>query len=253
LIEASQNFVPTLINNSKPNQDFSMTQNQKKISAQPWHAHATNEVLEHFKSDPRGLTQEEAAHRLEAYGRNRLKPAQRRGPFKRFLMQFHNVLIYVLLAAAAVTAMLGHLVDTGVILGVVLVNSVIGFIQEGKAERALDAIRKMLSPHAVVRREGQTHEIPAEEVVPGDIVLLVSGDKVPADLRLFEVRTLKVDEAVLTGESEPVEKHVNPVEEEAGIGDRLSMAYSGTLVTYGQAAGVVIAPVRQLKSAGSVR
>ncbi|MGG7056478.1 cation-transporting P-type ATPase [Nitrosomonas sp. ANs5] len=218
-----------------------MTENHKIISTQPWHAHATNEVLDHFESDPRGLTQEEAAHRLDTYGRNRLKPAQRRGPFKRFLVQFHNVLIYVLLAAAAVTAMLGHLVDTGVILGVVLVNSIIGFIQEGKAERALDAIRDMLSPHAVVRREGQTHEIPAEEVVPGDIVLLVSGDKVPADLRLFEVRTLKVDEAVLTGESEPVEKHVNPVEEEAGIGDRLSMAYSGTLVTYGQAAGVVIA------------
>ncbi|HUF22151.1 MAG TPA: cation-transporting P-type ATPase [Burkholderiales bacterium] len=218
-----------------------MTEKQITPRAEPWHARTGAEALEHFRTESRGLPQEEAARRLQEHGPNRLKPAQRRGPFKRFLLQFHNVLIYVLLAAAAVTAALGHLVDTGVILGVVLVNSIIGFIQEGKAERALDAIRNMLSPHAVVRRGGQTHEIPAAEVVPGDIVLLASGDKVPADLRLLEARTLKVDEAVLTGESEPVEKHLKPVGEDAGIGDRLSMVYSGTLVTYGQAAGIVVA------------
>ena len=210
-------------------------------SAEHWHAQTTQDTLENFQTNSSGLTQEEAERRLQEHGPNRLKPVQRRGPFKRFLLQFHNVLIYVLIAAAAVTAALCHFVDTGVILGVVLVNSIIGFIQEGKAERALDAIRNMLSPHAVVRRNGQDHEIQAEDVVPGDIVLLASGDKVPADLRLFEARTLKVDEAVLTGESEPVEKHINTVEKGAGIGDRLSMAYSGTLVTYGQAAGVVVA------------
>jgi magnesium-transporting ATPase (P-type) len=226
----------------KSNQEpLPMNDTRSSPRAEPWHARDAAEVLEHFRASSRGLTQDEAARRLQEHGPNRLKPPQRRGPVKRFLLQFHNVLIYVLLAAASVTALLGHWVDTGVILGVVLVNSIIGFIQEGKAERALDAIRDMLSPHAVVRRDGQTHEIAAEEVVPGDIVLLASGDKVPADLRLLEARTLKMDEAVLTGESEPVEKHLKPVEKDAAIGDRLSMAYSGTLVTYGQAAGIVVA------------
>jgi P-type E1-E2 ATPase len=136
---------------------------------------------------------------------------------------------------------LGHWVDTGVILGVVVINALIGFIQEGKAEKSLDAIRNMLSLHAVVLRDGRRSEIAAEDLVPGDIVLLASGDKVPADLRLIETRNLRIEEAALTGESEPVEKSPDAVAEDAPIGDRSGMAYSGTLVVFGQSRGVVVA------------
>ena len=183
----------------------------------------------------------EAARRLAAHGPNRLPPPKRRSALARFAAQFHNVLIYVLLAAVAVTAALGHYVDSGVILAVVLANTVIGFLQEGKAEAALEAIRNMLSLTAVVLRDGRRREIPAEELVPGDIVFLASGDKVPADLRLVEARSLRVEEAALTGESVAVEKDIAPVATDAPIGDRRSMVYSGTLVTYGQAKGLVVA------------
>jgi len=206
-----------------------------------WHAKPAAEALAHFETSPKGLSEREAQARLAQYGRNRLKPPARRGAFARFLLQFHNVLIYVLLGSAAITAALGHWVDTGVILGVVLINAAIGFIQEGKAEKALDAIRNMLSLHAMVLRDGRRRELAAEDLVPGDIVLLASGDKVPADVRLLEVRNLRVDEAALTGESVPVEKSVDAVAAAAPIGDRCSLAYSGTLVTYGQGTSVVVA------------
>jgi magnesium-transporting ATPase (P-type) len=207
----------------------------------PWHSLPADAALEHFRSSADGLSSAEAARRLDEHGPNRLATPSRRGPVVRFLLQFHNVLIYVLLAAATVTALLGHWVDTAVIFGVALINSVIGFVQEGKAERALEAIRRMLSLHAFVRRDGQRREIAAEELVPGDIVLLASGDKVPADLRLIEVRSLRLEEAVLTGESVPAEKHARPVGADAVVGDRACIAHSGTLVTYGQAAGIVVA------------
>jgi magnesium-transporting ATPase (P-type) len=208
---------------------------------QDWHALPAAAALEHFRSASKGLSEADASTRLAEFGPNRLRPQQRRGPLKRLLLQFHNVLIYVLIGSAGVTAALGHWVDTGVILGVVVINAIIGFIQEGKAEKALDAIRNMLSLHAIALRDGQRKEIPAEQLVPGDVVLLQSGDKVPADLRLFDVRSLRVEEAALTGESLPVEKSVDPVAESATIGDRTGMAFSGTLVTYGQATGVVVA------------
>ncbi len=188
-----------------------------------------------------GLAEAEAALRREQYGPNVLRPPGRRGPLLRFLLQFHNVLIYVLLGSSVVTALLGHWVDTGVIIGVVVINAVIGFIQEGKAERALDAIRNMLSLHAMVVRQGKRSTVPAEELVPGDVVVLTSGDKVPADLRLIELKTLRIDEAALTGESVPVEKSLAAVAAAAPIGDRSCMAYSGTLVTYGYGLGVVVA------------
>ncbi|MEN8261049.1 MAG: HAD-IC family P-type ATPase, partial [Pseudomonadota bacterium] len=188
-----------------------------------------------------GLGSNEVEQRLKRYGSNRLTPPVRRGPIRRFLVQFHNVLIYVLLAAAGVTASIEHWVDSGVISGVVLLNAMIGFIQEGKAERALDAIRNMLSQKAMVRRDNKTFLIPAEELVPGDLVILESGDKVPADLRLLQVKNLRADESMLTGESMPVDKRREPAAANAPIGDRHSLAYSGTLVTYGTALGVVVA------------
>ena len=147
----------------------------------------------------------------------------------------------MLLAAGVVTLLLAHYVDSAVIFGVVIVNAIIGFIQEGKAERALEAVSAMLASHAIVLRAGERHEIPAAELVPGDIVLIASGDKVPADLRLLKCRNLQIDESALTGESVPVDKDDAPVDDDAVIAERHGMAYSGTVVTYGQATGVVAA------------
>ncbi len=198
-------------------------------------------VMQRLDTDAKGLTPEEAAGRLAAFGPNRLTEHQGRGPLLRFLLQFHSVLIYILLAAAAVTAALAHWVDTGVIVAVVVVNAIIGFVQEGKAEHALAAIRNMLSLKAVVVRAGHQLSIDAEGLVPGDVVVIQSGDRVPADLRLFRVKNLRVEEASLTGESVPVEKQTGAVPAEATLGDRTCMAYSGTLVAFGQASGVVVA------------
>src|SRR5512146_978916 len=206
-----------------------------------WHSLPAQEALTALDTNAAGLSADMAQRRLEQFGPNRLPAARKDGPLIRFARQFDNLLIYVLLASALITALLAHWVDFSVIIGVVVINAIIGVIQEGKAERALDAIRNMLSLNATVLRAGQRREIPAEQLVAGDVVLLASGDKVPADLRLLEVRQLRIDEAALTGESEPVEKHVEAVDAQAVIGDRSCMAYSGTLVVYGQARGVVTA------------
>ncbi len=205
------------------------------------HTKNAEEVFKLFETTPNGLSKEEASSRLLKYGSNRLLEAKSRGLLMRFFSQFHNILIYVLIGASVVTAMLEHWVDAGVILGVVFINAVIGFIQEGKAENALQAIRQMLSPNAIVMRDGRQVTIKADLLVPGDIVLLQSGDKVPADLRLFRIKGLQVQEAVLTGESMAVEKSIDPVLQKSAIGDRLCMTYSGTLVTHGQGAGIVVA------------
>ena len=210
-------------------------------TSESWHTESVNKVFESLETTVNGLLKEEASKRLAKYGPNRLPEPKARGPLVRFFYQFHNVLIYVLIAASAITAMLGHWVDASVILCVVLINAVIGFVQEGKAENALRAIRQMLSPNAMVMRNGRQMKIQAEELVPGDIVFLQSGDKVPADLRLFRVKGLQVQESVLTGESVAVEKITDPVAQKTVIGDRRCVAYSGTLVTHGQGGGVVVA------------
>ena len=206
-----------------------------------WHSIPDDEVFTHLDCDKEGLSEDEVKHRFEVYGANRLPETSTHGPLYRFFYQFHNVLIYVLIISGIVVALLEHWVDAGVIMGVVVINAVIGFVQEGKAENALKAIRQMLSPKAVVLRNGQRNTLASDELMPGDIVLLQSGDKVPADLRLFHVKTLQIQEAVLTGESIAVEKQIEPVAPEAELGDRYCMAYSGTLVTYGQGRGVVVA------------
>ncbi len=177
---------------------------------------------------------------MDQYGRNSLPQPKRRGPWLRFALQFHNPLIYVLLGAGALTFALNDYVDAGVIAFVVLINALIGFIQEGKAENALEAVRAMLASRANVLRDGERHEIDAALLVLGDIVLLESGAKVPADLRLLRVKNLRVNEAALTGESVPTEKSVDAVAVDAPMGDRSSMAYSGTVVSFGQALGVVV-------------
>ena len=207
-----------------------------------WHAITTDEVLRRLGSNKQsGLDTDEASRRLERYGRNQLPEGRKRGPFMRLLMQLNNILIYVLLAAGFVKLMLGLWLDAAIILGVVVINALLGFIQEGKAEKTLDAIRHMLSAEARTLRGEEVRMVPAEGLVPGDIVLLESGDKIPADLRLVDVKNLRTEEAALTGESVPIDKATDPVSEKASIGDREGMAFSGTLVAAGRATGVVVA------------
>lgn len=223
-----------------------MADKQPQASALPesdfaWHSHSPQQAIELLRSTLAGLSRQEAQRRFEQYGANSLPPPQQKNAMLRFLQQFHNVLIYILIAAAVMTAFWAHWIDSAVIIGVVVINALIGFIQEGKAEKALNAIRHMLSLNAVVMRENASHSIAAEQLVPGDIVLLQSGDKVPADIRLIRCKNMRIEEAVLTGESEAVDKSIHAVDSRTVIADRSCIAYSGTLVVYGQGTGVVIA------------
>ena len=210
-------------------------------AARDWHALAAREVVRALETSAQGLAPEEAARRLRESGPNALPQARRQHPVLRFLAQFNNALIYFLLAAAVAAAVLAHFVDAAVIVAVVVVNAVIGFIQEGKAEEALAAMHRMISPQAAVLRAGARRSIAVAELVPGDIVLLEAGDRVPADLRLTRARGLLIDEALLTGESLAAEKAEDAVAESAALGDRSGMAYSGTLVAAGRGTGVVVA------------
>jgi len=217
--------------------------NDRPDTDQPAAAHAqdTGHVLAALASSPSGLTAQEAAGRLAQDGPNSLPQPPRQSALRRFLLQFHNLLIYVLLASAATALLLGHGIDAAVILAVVLANAAIGFVQEGKAEQALDSIRRMVDPQAAVLRNGHRATIPAEEIVRGDIVLLEAGDRVPADLRLIHARSLRIEEAPLTGESVPSDKSTAASPPDAPLGDRQGMAFSGCFVAAGQGRGVVVA------------
>jgi len=206
-----------------------------------WHASEASYALAALDSGLQGLAASEARHRLTVHGANLLAEPNPPGVISRLARQFNNLLLIVLMVASAVTAAMGHWIDSGVIALVVLLNALIGFVQEGKAERALQAIRHLLAPHAVVLRDGREYDIDAADLVPGDIVLLASGDSLPADVRLLQARNLRVDESALTGESVPVDKDAEPVSASAVIGDRLCMGYAGTLVTQGQARAIVVA------------
>ena len=212
-----------------------------KCDSRDWHAQAIEHSLQQLDSTAAGLDSEQAAARLQAHGLNQLPQPRGLSPWRRFLLQFHNLLIYVLLAAMLMTLAMGEWLDSAVIFAVVLINAVIGFIQEGKAEQAMRAIQSLLTLDSRVRRDGQVVSLAAEQLVPGDLVLLDAGERVPADLRLLEVRDLRIEEAALTGESLPVDKHIAPVALLASLGDRHCMAYSGTLVSAGSGCGVVVA------------
>jgi magnesium-transporting ATPase (P-type) len=207
----------------------------------PWHSEPPESVLELCQSSAQGLSDDEAARRLAADGPNRLPAGKPRSLFARVFAQFNNLLIYVLLGSAVVTIVLGHVLDAVVILAVVLINGAIGFIQEGRAEKSLEAIRAMLTAESSVLRDGRRLTVPAESLVIGDVVLAEAGDRIPADLRLLRATSLKIEEAVLTGEAAASDKSVGPVAPEAALGDRASMAYSGTMVASGQGAGLVVA------------
>src|SRR6516164_1069184 len=211
-------------------------------SAATWHAISSDEVVTRLAtSGEKGLDAAEASARLRKHGPNRLPEGKKRGPFMRFLAQLNNILVYVLLGAGFTKLMLSLWVDAAIIFGVVVLNALLGFIQEGKAEKALDSIRNMLSAEARTLRGGETRMIAAEQLVPGDIVLLESGDKIPADLRLVDAKNFRTEEAALTGESVPAEKTVDAAPVNATVGDRVSMAFSGTMVVSGRATGVVVA------------
>ena len=206
-----------------------------------WHNKTSDQILSELETTHLGLSEADVNQRLATFGPNKLPEPSRPNVVLRFFHHFHNILIYVLLGAAAITALLGHVVDTFVIITVVIINAVIGFLQEGKAEKAMEAIRHMLALRASVIRGGERQTVKGEQLVPGDIVLLDAGDKLPADCRLLKTHSLQVQESILTGESMTVDKHSQPVAIDAPIGDRFCMGYSGTTVTSGQGMGVVVA------------
>jgi Ca2+-transporting ATPase len=207
-----------------------------------WHVKTAARAIASLRVDPsRGLDSAEASRRLETGGYNRLAARKRKNLFLRVLEQFRDVLIYILLAAAAVSVLLGEGSDALIILAVVVINAVVGVVQESKAEKALEALKKLAAPKAVVLRDGSPREIPSEEVVPGDILIIEAGRVIPCDLRWIEAVNLKVEEASLTGESVPVEKRADAtVEEAAPLGDRVTMGYSSTLATYGRGIGLAV-------------
>jgi len=209
---------------------------------QNWHTLSTAEAIDRLQSTPAGLIGTEAARRLVKHGPNELQAAHRISPWEILFAQFKNVLILILLAATALSALLGHGVEAVAISVIVLFAVLLGFVQEYRAERAIEALRQMAAPTATVLRDGDEQEVPAREVVPGDVILLRAGDKVPADGRLLEAVNLQVEEAALTGESVPVEKHTAPlVNGGLAVGDRKNIVYAGTVAAYGRGRAVVIA------------
>ncbi|HNR23763.1 MAG TPA: HAD-IC family P-type ATPase [Steroidobacteraceae bacterium] len=206
-----------------------------------WHALDVDAVLAHLATSVQGLDGDEAARRLGEYGANALPAPPVIPAWRRLLRQFNDPLILFLLSAAVVAFALGHVVDAAVIVAVVTVNAIVGFVQEGRAEQALSALRSMLAPVAHVLRHGVRATIAVEDLVPGDVIVLEAGDRVPADARLLRGRGLRLDESILTGESVPVDKGASPVAADAALGERQSMLYSGTLVSAGQGSAVVVA------------
>ncbi|MGH8064728.1 MAG: cation-translocating P-type ATPase [Candidatus Entotheonellia bacterium] len=210
--------------------------------ARPWHQMSGETVLDAVKSTPQGLGAQEVQRRLAAVGPNELTEGKRRPPLRMFLDQFTDFMILVLLVAAVISGLIGEAKDTIAIVVIVVLNAVIGFIQEYRAGRAMEALKAMAAPTATVMRDGGITAIPASALVPGDVVRIEAGDIIPADLQLLDAAHLRIDESALTGESIPVEKAIDPIPDEIpALGDRNNMAYKGTIVTYGHARGVVVA------------
>ena len=215
--------------------------NMETVLGKHWHHYQADEVVDLLDShSEKGLDVLEVLERREHFGPNTVPTRKGQGPLVRFLLQFHQPLVYILLGAGGITAALSEFVDAGVIFGVVLINAVLGFLQEAKAVKALEALARTMTTPATVLRGGEKQSVASAELVPGDIVLLQSGDKVPADLRLIRSRELQVDESALTGESVPVQKDAERLPQKTSLPDRKNMAYSSTLVTYGQGTGIVV-------------
>ncbi len=216
------------------------------MQTKPWHTQTIDETFQQLESHPFGLTQTEVVERLLTYGANELQAAHRVSPWEILLEQFKNVLILILLGATAISLFLGHGIESIVIAVIVLFAVVLGFVQEYRAERAIEALKQMAAPTATVLREGIEVKIPAKDLVPGDVIILRTGDRVPADARLLDAINLQVEEAALTGESVPVEKHTKALESaELSTGDRKNLVYAGTAVTYGRGKALVVATAMQ--------
>lgn len=205
-----------------------------------YHAEKAEKVVQHFSSNTNaGLSSDEVNKRLERYGYNEMPSAEERGPLLIFIKQFHSILIYILFAAALIAFLFQHYIDVYVIFAVILLNAIMGFIQEYKAEKAIRALRSMIVQHARVFRDGELVQIPARDLVPGDILFLEEGDKIPADGRLLEIKNFRTEEAILTGESFPVDKQTKPFPPNTGNSDRKNMVWMGTFVAGGQAKAIV--------------
>jgi len=209
------------------------------LTEKPWHSMEVDEVLQALRAEKEGLSTEEVQKRLKEYGPNELKKEKRKSPVRLFLEQFTDILIIILLIATALSMAIGEVYDAIVIIAIVIACAVLGFFEEYRAEKALEALKKMTAPTATVLRNGKEVQIQTSEVVPGDILLLYTGDKVPADARLIEAVNMKTDEAPLTGESTPVNKNVKPLPEDTPISDRRNMVFTGTVVVYGRGKAVV--------------
>lgn len=205
-----------------------------------WYNLNPDETLRSFNSRRHGLSEDEAKARLEQYGHNELRSRKKTLPVVAFFKQFLSPLIYILFAAVIISILTQHYLDAWVILGILLANAAIGFVQETRAERAMQALMQMAAPKAKVRRDGTVKQIPAKEIVPGDILLLETGDKIPADARLIESSNLKVDEAILTGESMPVDKHTTRLDGNISVADRKNMVHMNTIVNYGRATAIAV-------------
>ncbi|UWV48505.1 calcium-translocating P-type ATPase, PMCA-type [Acetivibrio thermocellus] len=226
------------MNNQKNNKN-----NKERAWQMKHYFESVETVLEHMGSSKNGIDPKEASLRLEKYGRNKLDEGKKKTVFGRFLDQLKDPMIIVLIVAAIISGFAGEPADSIIILMVVLINSILGVVQEGKAEKAIEALQKMSSPYSKVRRNGRVMQIKSEEIVPGDIVLLEAGDAVPADMRIIEASSLKIEEASLTGESIPIEKDagaIPPSDKDIPLGDRRNMAYMGTNVVYGRGEGIVV-------------
>jgi len=207
-----------------------------------WHQKDVNPIIDELKSSSQGISSEEARKRLEEYGPNELKEKKKKTHLMMFIDQFKDFMILILLAAAIVSGIIGEPVDTIAIMVIVILNAIIGFVQEYRAEKAMKALKMMAAPTAPVLRNGMPVNITASELVPGDVVILEAGKVIPADMRLIEVAQLKIEEAALTGESMPVEKHTRTLHDEMlPLGDRKNMAYKGTTVSYGRGTGIIVA------------
>ncbi|MCA9388816.1 HAD-IC family P-type ATPase, partial [Candidatus Berkelbacteria bacterium] len=206
-----------------------------------WHALSVKESLVAAKTKPTGLTEREVGHRLQRYGENKLAETKKNSPWQLFFSQFTSPLIYVLLIAALISLFLKLTIDAYVILVVILINAIIGFVQESRAEQSLEALKKFLSPKARVIRNGETKIIASNGIVLGDIIELTEGNRVPVDIRLIEVSSLKIDESTLTGESLPISKRTRVVPSDTSLGKRQNLAFAGTSVLSGRALGVTIA------------
>ena len=212
------------------------------MNTKPWHTLTVDKAFHELNSQPNGLSSMEVAERILKYGSNELQAAHRVSPWEILLEQFKNVLILILLGATGISLFLGHGIESIVIAVIVLFAVILGFVQEYRAERAIEALRRMAAPTATVLRDGIEVKIPAKDLVPGDVIILHTGDRVPADARLLEAINLQVEEAALTGESVPVEKHVHALDsEDLPVGDRKNMVYAGTAVTYGRGRALVVA------------